>query len=524
MGEPIRTLWATRTPDPTPAAEHASSSGVEPDGARPANGASPADLDGMPTAHQQRVPARPNARRSASTVVVPNGASRTARRTRALRAWMLTLPVDFAAAAVPAAWAQHHWKGTIFAALLTVATFAAGGLYRGRRHMSFLDEVPSICGRLLVAAAVVAMIFAQRHDTESYVNGFLHTVVISAGLVLVGRAITRSVVLLARRRRWVDHGALIVGSGPVAIELARLLRHYPQYGLRFAGFIEDEGAHDSENEITPWAGRTEDLDEMIVATASDVIIIADAPASTEANLMRLVRSPTAMHCDLFAVPRLHDFSTHAGLSDHIGAIPVVRVRRPTLSGPKWWLKRTSDIVLALIALIVTSPVLIIAAIAVRLEGGPGILFRQERLGLNGKRFQLVKIRSLKPVDKSDSDTTWSVTDDDRIGPAGRFIRRTSIDELPQLWNVLRGDMTIVGPRPERPFFAEKFTAEHPLYGNRSRMPAGLTGLAQVSGLRGDTPIADRARFDNYYIENWSLWLDAKVLLRTFREVFRRGVH
>ena len=131
---------------------------------------------------------------------------------------------------------------------------------------------------------------------------------------------------------------------------------------------------------------------------------------------------------------------------------------------------------------------------------------------------------MSPVDETDSATTWSVADDARVGPVGRFIRRTSIDELPQLWNVLRGDMTIVGPRPERPFFAEKFAAEHPLYGNRSRMPAGLTGLAQVSGLRGDTPIADRARFDNYYIENWSLWLDTKVLLRTVREVFRSGRH
>ena len=129
---------------------------------------------------------------------------------------------------------------------------------------------------------------------------------------------------------------------------------------------------------------------------------------------------------------------------------------------------------------------------------------------------------MHPVDETESATTWSVADDPRVGPVGRFIRRTSLDELPQLWNVLRGDMTIVGPRPERPYFAEKFTAEHPLYGNRHRVPAGLTGLAQVSGLRGDTPIADRARFDNYYIENWSLWLDIKVLLRTVAEVFRAG--
>lgn len=455
-------------------------------------------------------------------VTLPARGTRTARHTRGLRAWMLALPVDLCAMITPLIWDSRHWKGVIFAAALTVAIFASGGLYRGRRHMSFLDELPSVLGRLLAASAIVAVIFAQRHNTEAYVSGFLHTVIASAGLVLVGRAFSRSVVLAARRRRWAEHGAVIVGGGPVAAELARLLRRYPQYGLRFAGFIDDEGAQGRAGDLLPWIGRTEDLDAMITMTESDVIIIADGPASAESKLMRLVRSPAAMACDLFVVPRLHDFSTQTALTDHIGAIPVMRVRRPVLSGPKWWLKRCSDILFALLALIVSSPVMLLVAIAVRVETGPGILFHQERLGLNGRRFNLIKFCSLRPESHHDPQTTWSVANDERVGPVGRFIRRTSLDELPQLWNVLRGDMTIVGPRPERPYFAEKFAAEHPLYGNRSRMPAGLTGLAQVSGLRGDTPIADRARFDNYYIENWSLWLDTKVLLRTFREVFRRG--
>ena len=129
---------------------------------------------------------------------------------------------------------------------------------------------------------------------------------------------------------------------------------------------------------------------------------------------------------------------------------------------------------------------------------------------------------MRPGDESESETKWSIGDDKRVGPVGRMLRRTSLDELPQLWNILRGDMTLVGPRPERPHFVEKFSAEIPRYAHRHRVPAGLTGLAQVSGLRGDTPIADRARFDNYYIENWSLWLDVKVVLRTVGEVLFAG--
>jgi lipopolysaccharide/colanic/teichoic acid biosynthesis glycosyltransferase len=125
---------------------------------------------------------------------------------------------------------------------------------------------------------------------------------------------------------------------------------------------------------------------------------------------------------------------------------------------------------------------------------------------------------MKPANALDSQTTWSIAGDPRVGKVGRFLRKTSLDEVPQLWNILRGDMTLVGPRPERPHFVEKFTAEHPRYNERHRVVCGLTGLAQVSGLRGDTPISDRARYDNFYIENWSLWLDIKVLLRTINEV------
>jgi exopolysaccharide biosynthesis polyprenyl glycosylphosphotransferase len=229
-----------------------------------------------------------------------------------------------------------------------------------------------------------------------------------------------------------------------------------------------------------------------------------------------------MNCDLLVVPRLHDAHTQVGTSDHIGAIPIMRIRRATLSGPKWVMKRASDIAFALVALTVLSPVLILCAIGVFLEGGRGVFFKQRRVGRYGKEFNVIKFRSMRPRNEADSATTWSVANDPRIRPVGRFMRRTSLDELPQLWNILRGDMTLVGPRPERPYFVEKFSAEHPHYMHRHRVPVGLTGLAQVSGLRGDTPISDRTRFDNYYIENWSPWLDFKVIVRTVAEVFRGG--
>jgi exopolysaccharide biosynthesis polyprenyl glycosylphosphotransferase len=459
--------------------------------------------------------------RTGSTVVLPYVGSSTARKTRLLRVWMMSLPVDLMTFSVPALWHLEHWTSIVATACLSVALFAAGGLYRARRHLSILDEVPTLVGRMLVAAAVISIVVAERRAAVENVADFLRFAAISAALVVLGRAVTYAFVRLARRRRWVEHSAVILGGGPVAIELARLLRRYPQYGLRFAGFVDVETTSHELTESTPLIGRVEDLEEIVKMVECDVVIIADIDVAEE-RLLPVVRSPAMAGHDLWMVPRLREFATQGGNPDHIGAIPVGRVQRATLSGPKWFVKRASDIVLCSIALVVLSPLLLICAVLVRLESGPGILFSQQRIGRYGKPFQLMKFRSMRPVDEAESQTNWSVAHDPRIGPVGRFIRRTSLDELPQLWNILRGDMTIVGPRPERPYFVDQFSAEDPQYAMRHRVPVGLTGLAQVSGLRGDTPISDRARFDNYYIENWSIWLDAKVVLRTVAEVFRGG--
>ncbi|MEU1128239.1 sugar transferase, partial [Streptomyces sp. NPDC005899] len=185
-------------------------------------------------------------------------------------------------------------------------------------------------------------------------------------------------------------------------------------------------------------------------------------------------------------------------------------------------KRAMDAVLATAALIAASPVMALCALAVRVCDGPGVVFRQERVGRYGRTFVLLKFRTLRPADAHESATRWNVSADGRMSRVGRFLRRTSLDELPQLWNVVRGDMSLVGPRPERPYFVQQFSRIHPGYRARHRMPVGITGLAQVHGLRGDTSIEDRARFDNRYIETWSLWQDVCVLARTAGSVFRLG--
>lgn len=435
-------------------------------------------------------------------------------------AWMIVPPVDAAMLLLPLWWNFGHAKAILLMAAVSITLLFGAGRYRARLHLSVLDELPTLLGRLLTAGAVVATLFALINN-QAEVASFLGLLTVTISLVLVGRLVTTTAILEARRRRVVAHRTIIVGGGVRAAEMATLLTRYPQYGLVPVGFVDDGQASEA-GRVTSRLGRVRDLEILVPATGADVLLVADGDLA-ETELLDIVRSPDCQDCDLLVIPRLPQFHTQVGIVDHIGSVPVMRIRNPSLEGPSWAAKRAFDVVMSALALILLAPVMAVCAIAVRLEGGPGFLFRQERVGRHGQVFPCLKFRSMKPATDSESATQWNIGNDKRVGPVGKVLRRTSLDELPQLWSILRGDMTLVGPRPERPHFVSKFAAEVDRYDHRHRVRAGLTGLAQVSGLRGDTPISDRARFDNYYIENWSLWLDAKVILRTFSEVlFARG--
>ncbi|MBW8767370.1 MAG: sugar transferase, partial [Geodermatophilales bacterium] len=381
-------------------------------------------------------------------------------------------------------------------------------------------DVPTLLSRLLMAAGAVATALALAAPASSAVTGFLTHAAVGTGLVLAGRILTTSVVSWSRRMRLTAHRTVLIGSGPVAADLASKLREQPRYGLSVVGLVDDGDDRVAER-LVPRLGGLDDLDRIVRARRPDVLIVADGDFS-EIDVLDAVRGSNAARCDVLVVPRLHHFQTQTGRADRISSIPIMRIRTPNLVGPGRWVKRAFDVLVAATGLIVLSPLLAAIAVAVRMEG-PGVIFRQARVGKRGRTFDVLKFRSMRPADEHESATNWSIAGDDRVGRVGRFLRRTSLDEVPQLWNILRGDMSLVGPRPERPHFVERFSIEYERYSHRHRVVSGLTGMAQVSGLRGDTSIADRARYDNFYIENWSLWLDIKILLRTVSEVaFARG--
>jgi len=246
----------------------------------------------------------------------------------------------------------------------------------------------------------------------------------------------------------------------------------------------------------------------------DTAIVA-FPDLPEEQLVEMIWECERLNCEVFLVPRLWQVSPVRRNMDRIGAIPLCRLDVTPTRRPQWPLKSFAERLLAGTALVLLTPLLIVLAASVYVsDHSEAILFRQRRIGLGGREFELLKFRSMRPANGHEEQTMWSISRDPRLSRLGRILRASSLDELPQLWNVVRGDMALVGPRPERPYFVDKFSNSIPGYAARQRVPAGLTGWSAVNGLRGDTSIEERVRYDNFYIANWNLWLDAKIILRT----------
>ncbi|GAS93704.1 exopolysaccharide biosynthesis polyprenyl glycosylphosphotransferase [Mycolicibacterium canariasense] len=432
-----------------------------------------------------------------------------------IRGYMVVPVIDCAMILAPLAWRPPQVLSMLALAVLGVLLLTGGTKYTAPLHLSVLDDLPTLLTRLLAATAVVATAILYTHQRIAVLT-FLETAAQAIALLVFGRVITTRLIAASRRHGLTRHHTVLIGGGPAAAELARTLREHPEYGLKVEGYVDDCDICPAEQYL-PRLGRLADLDMAVVTSGADTLLIADG-AFGERALMTAVRTKECLTAELLIVPRMHHFHTQTGMADQIGSIPIMRIRNPNLQGATRVIKRMFDIIVSSVALIALMPVLAAAAIAVRIEGGPGVIFRQVRVGRGGRHFELLKFRSLRPANDIESQTQWNVASDNRVGPVGRFLRSTSIDELPQLWNIFRGDMTIVGPRPERPHFVKQFSSEVDRYAHRHRVQVGLTGFAQVSGLKGNTSILDRARYDNFYIENWSLWLDIKIIIRTFRAV------
>jgi exopolysaccharide biosynthesis polyprenyl glycosylphosphotransferase len=294
------------------------------------------------------------------------------------------------------------------------------------------------------------------------------------------------------------------------------LNLHSEYGFSVVGFLDDDPGRQRRNiQGVPVLGTTRELQQVVADERVDQVMIA-LPLAAHYRTVDLVRRAGQLLVDIKVVPDvLQYYVMRAGVED-LDGLPLINLTQIPLQGWNQIAKRIFDIVGSALLLLLTSWLFPIIAWLIRREDGGPVFFSQVRTGLDGRSFRLFKFRSMRIDAEGDGDARWTRSRDSRVTRIGGFLRRTNLDELPQLYNVLRGDMSLVGPRPEQPKFVERFQNRYPTYNTRHRVRAGLTGWAQVNGLRGDTSIRQRVAHDLYYIENWSLGLDIKILWRTFR--------
>jgi exopolysaccharide biosynthesis polyprenyl glycosylphosphotransferase len=492
--------------------------------------------------------AAPDARMSGPRAVAPAGREQSeladglrltpgTRRER-IMPWQRHLLVDvlmsgvaIAAVVLTAPLADDPVESPVWLVLLPLSVLALLGLrgmYGPRIGPRFLDDAAYIIAA--TAFVVMAITFARLLSPTEEVPGSqpLREWFFIAACLTAGHAAVTVAESSARRKHGGGRATLIIGAGPVSRLLAKRLSAAPEIGLRPIGFLDPAGAAPGELGI-PVLGDISSLEQAVVEHRVEHAIIGFSRSPPEVELETMQRLQE-LEVPVSIVPRLFEGLPDRIVLERVGALPLVSIYPVVARNWQLAVKYGLDRVVAAMAIVVLSPLLILAAVGVLASAGRPLLFRQRRLGLDRREFDMFKFRTMRGQPDHNGSTEvegfadglapGGVEGADRRTRFGVFLRRTSLDELPQLFNVLRGEMSIVGPRPERPEYVRAFEQRVRRYDLRHRVKAGITGWAQVHGLRGRTPLADRVEYDNYYIENWSLWLDVKILLLTVLAVVR----
>ncbi len=392
-------------------------------------------------------------------------------------------------------------------------TFEQSRLYVTNRARTHLGEVFEIFKAVITASLIlVAVTYFFRDERYSRLTlGFF--VGYSFVLVSLTRLVFRGVLNGLRKRGYQLRSIMVVGAGELGQRVIRTIHDHRELGFRVTGVLSRH-AHKVGSDVlgAPVLGEVRDVEQVLASQPVDQVIIA-LPVEDQPLVKQLMEQLALHTVDVKIVPDLYQYITLCGGLEEFGGLPIISLQGGPLQGWNLIAKRGFDVVAALFALLVVSPVMTLVAIAVKLSSPGPILYRQERMGMDGETFHILKFRSMR-MDAEASGAMMASKGDARTTWLGAFLRKTSLDELPQLFNVLTGDMSLVGPRPERPVFIEEFKKQIPKYHLRHKVKAGITGWAQINGLRGQTSIQKRIEYDLYYIENWSLLLDLKILVRT----------
>ena len=409
---------------------------------------------------------------------------------------------------------------------LALALLHARGRYIVAKHDHALDNVAPGVGAISISAMAI---FTAQLVTSGGQHTFGPLMAWTWGASLIGVTFVGVALPVlqrsARRRRLVVRPTLIVGTDVTALDLAMRLERRPEYGLRAVGFLAQEQQAPNPN-LPPVLGTLDDL-QRVVSEHGIRTVIVGFPDADHRTMLSFIARCDALGLQTNIVPRFSAAVNHQTRFEYLGTVPLLNMRAMNPDNWRFAVKHGLDRVFASLFVVVLSPLLIAIAIAIKLSSPGPVLYRQQRAGRDGTIFNLLKFRTM--IDADDAGAAFALVPGmgpggvegvDRRTRVGRLLRKTSLDELPQLFNVLRGEMSIIGPRPERPEFAELFRMEIERYHDRQRVRSGITGWAQVHGLRGQTPMIDRIEFDNFYIEHWSLALDLRIALMTIPALLR----
>jgi len=408
----------------------------------------------------------------------------------------------------------------LIALLLTVIIFSFSGLYRSWRGQSWIQQARVLIFRWISVLFILIMIgfLTKSGDTFSRVWIGLWFVSTMCLLLLFRFSLHHSLRIL-RANGFNKRRIVIIGAGELGCRVAKELSHSPWSGIEILGFIDDNiEFHGKEIEGIKIHGAVDKLSELVGRSNVDEVWIT-LPLRAEQRVKDILHELRFCTGAVRFVPDIFGLELINHSMIEVAGLPVVNISESPMYGFNRFIKFIEDKIIASVILLLISPVLVILAIGVKLSSAGPVFYRQERVSWNGKLFMMLKFRSMPVDSENNTGAVWAKEGESRATKFGAFLRKTSLDELPQFIDVLKGNMSIVGPRPERPVFVEKFKNEVPGYMKKHMMKAGITGWAQVNGWRGNTDLNKRIEHDLYYIENWSLLLDIKIILMTILKGF-----
>ena len=398
-------------------------------------------------------------------------------------------------------------------------------LYRPRRIDHFFSEIFDVVKCLtLTLIILIAIIYISKRFEFSRLAFFYFWVMGIGGLISV-RIFARKTLKIIRKRGYNKRYALIAGTGALGQKALEKIELYPELGIKVIGFLTHKGEEVGKKiKNIPILGVYEELDKVLSDSEIDIFFIAIS-ANEYDYLESMIKKVEGHLSEIKVVPASYEFLSLRGGMDELGDLPIVSLQSSPLYGWDKVFKRIFDLIMGTLILAIVSPVMLIISLLIKLTSKGPILYKQERVGMDGHPFQMFKFRTMRVDAERETGPVWANEDDLRRTKIGIFLRKMSLDELPQLFNVLKGEMSIVGPRPERPHFVEEFSNKIPSYMLRHKIKAGMTGWAQVNGWRGNTSLERRIEHDLHYIDNWSISFDLRILFMTlWRGFFSKSAY